>query len=108
MSRDPTHDGYVAVRSVRLEQRVDMLDHQLLQDELIHLQRDANSGAIDHPIGGSKDTADSFAGAIWNAILTNPATPVHAKSIAKAMQVVNGRNNNYKNPMFPAFGNFRK
>lgn len=108
LSLDRTPDGYVALRSVLLEQRVDMLDHQLLQDELIHLQRDANSGAIDHPIGGSKDTADSFAGAIWNAILTNPATPVPAKSIAKAMQVVNGRNNNYKNPMFPAFGNFRK
>lgn len=51
-SLDRTPDGYIALRSVLLEQRIDMLDVQLLQDEMVHLQRDANTGKIDHPVGG--------------------------------------------------------
>lgn len=52
LSLDRTPDGYAALRSVLLEQRVDMLDVKLLQDELIRLQRDGLTGKIDHPIGG--------------------------------------------------------
>ena len=52
ISLDRTPDGYIALRSVLLEQRVDMLDCKLLQDELIHLQRDSITGRVDHPVGG--------------------------------------------------------
>lgn len=52
LSLDRTPDGYLALRSVLLEKRINMLDHQLLQDELIHLQRDGNTGRVDHPMGG--------------------------------------------------------
>lgn len=52
LSLDRTPDGYIALRSVLLEQRIDLLDVQLLQDELVHLQRDAASGVPDHPLGG--------------------------------------------------------
>ena len=52
ISLDRTPDGYMALRSVFFEQRIDLLDCQLLQDELIHLQRDAISGKVDHPVGG--------------------------------------------------------
>ena len=89
ISLDRTPDGYMTLRSVLLEQRIDMLDCKRLQDELIHLQRDANSGKIDHPIGGAKDLADSFAGAVWNAILTNPPAPVATKTVIGAMKSVN-------------------
>ena len=89
LSLDRTPDGYMTLRSVLLEQRIDMLDSNKLQDELIHLQRDANTGKIDHPAGGSKDVADSFAGAVWNAILTNPSTPVPTKTVVNAMRAVN-------------------
>lgn len=251
ISLDRTPDGYVALRSVLLEQRIDMLDHQLLQNELIHLQRDANTGRVDHPLGGcfvpetkvkltdgrsvsmfdlakeqntkenfvytineatlkveikkilsahqtkivnelvevvlendqsifctndhkfmisdgsyrpahdlvdglplmsiegqersevkvkslmrvadtrlmydltiednpnflldsgvvvhnSKDVADGFAGAIWNAILTNPEIPVPVKSVAKAFQAVNSRSPYNSNKMPSMFGNYRK
>ncbi|WP_301003114.1 hypothetical protein [uncultured Duncaniella sp.] len=90
LSLDRTPDGYIALRSVLLEQRIDMLDHKLLQDELIHLQRDAFSGRIDHQLGGSKDAADGFAGSIWNATLSAPAVPVDAKAVANAVVAVNG------------------
>lgn len=253
LSLDRTSDGYVALRSVLLEKRINMLDHQLLQDELVHLQRDANTGRVDHPVGGcftgdtlvrlsdgsvktiyqiiydlekgplytysadvgtgriavkeiknafrtkvaesivqilldngkiirctkdhrfllqdgtyceaqhltissklmscdvddsilgpyhkirsinlvrkqipvydltiadihnfaldagvfvhnSKDTADGFAGAVWNAILTNPGVPVPTKSVAKAMQSINQKTSPYKG-YASVFGNYRK
>lgn len=52
ISLDRTPDGYMALRSVLLEHRIDMLNCSILQDELIHLQRDAGTGRIDHPVGG--------------------------------------------------------
>lgn len=52
LSLDRTPDGYIALRSMLIEQRVDMLNVQLLQDELVHLQRDGNTGKVDHPVGG--------------------------------------------------------
>lgn len=52
LSVDRTPDGYLAFRSLLFEHRIDLLDHKLLQDELIHLQRDALTNKIDHPVGG--------------------------------------------------------
>ena len=97
ISLDRTPDGYVALRSMLLEQRVDMLDVQLLQDELVHLQRDGNTGKVDHPVGGSKDVADSFAGSLWNASKQNPGVPIPTKSVVSAIAAVNGKRNNYGN-----------
>jgi hypothetical protein len=41
----------------------------LLKEELIGLERDNNSGKIDHSTSGinSKDSADAICGSIWNA-----------------------------------------
>lgn len=90
ISLDRTPDGYVALRSVLLEQRIDMLDVKLLQDELIHLQRDSITGKIDHLVGMSKDVSDSFAGAVWNASLNSDASvAVPVKSVANAIASVN-------------------
>ena len=52
ISLDRTPDGYLAFRSVLQEKRFDMLDCQLLQDELVHLQSDSVTGKVDHPSGG--------------------------------------------------------
>lgn len=90
ISLDRTPDGYLSLRSIILENRIDMLDVKLLQDELIHLQRDSISGKLDHPIGGSKDLGDSFAGSVWNCMLKNPAVPVEIKTVASAISSVNG------------------
>jgi len=64
-----------------------------------------DSGVVVH---NSKDVADGFAGAIWNAILTNPAIPVSVKSVAKAFQNVNTRSPYNQNKMPSVFGNYRK
>lgn len=52
VSLDRTPDGYVALKSVLMEERMDMLDHKLLQDELVQLQQDSISKKVDHPSGG--------------------------------------------------------
>ena len=89
LSVDRTPDGYTAFRDVLLDERMDLLDHKLLQDEMIKLQRDGLSGKIDHPIGFSKDAVDSLARATWNAILHNSGITVPPKSVAKAIAAVN-------------------
>lgn len=105
ISLDRTPDGYTALRSILLEERVDMVDCKLLQDELIHLQRDSVTGRIDHPVGGSKDVADSFAGSIWSAMLDNPGVRVPVKSVSSVISSVNGISStiNSKNNLGSAF-----
>ena len=89
LSVDRKPDGYNAFRDVLMDQRIDLLDIQLLQDELIKLQRDGLSLVPDHPIGSSKDMSDSLARATWNAILHNSGITVPRKSVAKAIAAVN-------------------
>ena len=116
ISLDRTPDGYMAFRSVLAEKRIDLLDIELLQNELIHLQRDSFSGKIDHPVGGSKDVSDSVAGAIWNAILQNPGVPVKGTTVASAIASVNQPRSSAKDKipsMFPGLNkststNFRR
>lgn len=90
LSLDRTPEGYTSLRAVLTEQRIDLLDVELLNNELIHLQRDSVSGRIDHPVGGSKDLSDTLAGSVWNAILTSPGVPVPANKVASAIAAVNG------------------
>jgi hypothetical protein len=60
---------YQYLRSTIYDERLEMYDSELLTEELIGLERDNNSGKIDHSAAGinSKDAADALCGAIWNA-----------------------------------------
>ncbi len=84
ISLDRTPDGYICLRSVLMEERVDMLHSNELETELILLQRDAFSGRVDHPIGGAKDASDCFAGSIWMASKYSPGIPLNRTNAAKA------------------------
>ena len=97
ISLDRTSDGYIALRSVIWEERIDMLDSKLLQDELIHLQYDSITSKVDHPIGGSKDVADSHAGWVWNALQHNPGFTIPTKTKVAAIKAVNSINNRQRN-----------
>lgn len=90
ISLDRTPDGYMALRSVLLEKRIRMLDIELLQTELINLQRDAVSGKIDHTISFTKDMSDGFAGAVWDAILYKQSM-IDPKMVASVFSSTNGR-----------------
>lgn len=60
---------YQYFRSTIYEERIEMYDSTQLTEELIGLERDNNSGKIDHSTSGinSKDAADAVCGALWNA-----------------------------------------
>ena len=107
LSLDRTPDGYMTFRSVLVEQRIRLLDVQLLQDELIHLQRDSITGKVDHMIGGSKDVSDGLAGAVWNALQENVNVQLPAGTVPKVLTQVNGRNtrmDSRRPSVFSAFG----
>lgn len=69
VSLDKTPQGYMALRSAMNDERIGLIQIDLLETELIQLQRDVQTGKLDHPLDGSKDMADSLAGALWNATL---------------------------------------
>ena len=60
---------YQYFRSTIYEERVECYHSTLLKEELIGLERDNNSGKIDHSPSSinSKDSADAVCGAMWNA-----------------------------------------
>lgn len=62
---------YQFFKNVIYEKRIEMYDSTLLTEEIIGLERNNNSGKVDHtPLGGginSKDQSDAVCGALWNA-----------------------------------------
>lgn len=69
ISLDKTPQGYLALRSTMNDKRIGLIQIELLETELVQLQRDVQTGKLDHPADGSKDMSDSLAGAVWNATL---------------------------------------
>lgn len=52
ISLDKTPQGYLALRSAMNDGRIGLIQIDLLETELIQLQRDVQTGRIDHPIDG--------------------------------------------------------
>jgi len=88
LSVDRTPEAYEVLRTLFLEERIELLNHQLLQDELVWLQRDA-SGHTDHLAGKSKDISDSVAGWVCNAVRYNQNVPIEGKKAVNAIAAVN-------------------
>lgn len=51
-SLDRTPEGYHILREAMVEDRIEMIKHNKIEEELIHLQRDTNTGKLDHPAAG--------------------------------------------------------
>lgn len=51
-SLDRTPEGYKILRDAMSENRINLIRHARLENELIHLQRDTNTGKLDHPPDG--------------------------------------------------------
>ena len=61
---------YTYLKNVIYEKRIQLYESELLTEELLGLERNGNTGKIDHPDGGrygSKDAADAVCGALFNA-----------------------------------------
>ena len=67
VNSDKVQEPYLAFKNIVNEQRIISPPNELLAEEISLLERDQNTGKIDHPPKGSKDTVDAVAGSIWNA-----------------------------------------
>ena len=58
---------YQYFRTAIYEKRLEIYDSRTLIDEITDLERNMNTGKIDHPDGGRKDVCDAVCGAIFHA-----------------------------------------
>ena len=58
---------YQYFRTAIYEKRLEIYDSRTLIDEITDLERNINTGKIDHPDGGRKDVCDAVCGAIFHA-----------------------------------------
>lgn len=89
ISVDASDEPYIGLRNILNDQRIELVKHQLQEDELVKLQRLNNR--IDHPPNGSKDCSDALCGSIWTLIEDAPANVPPPKSTASLIASVNGR-----------------
>lgn len=58
---------YQYLKNVIYEKRLKLYKDDLLYTELVQLEKNINTGKVDHPQNGSKDQADALCGAIYTA-----------------------------------------
>lgn len=58
---------YQFFKNVIYEQRVDMYESNTLIEEIVNLERNINTGKVDHPENFRKDVCDAFCGAMFTA-----------------------------------------
>ena len=58
---------YQYLKNTIYERRIKMYKCDLLHNELIQLEKNNNTGKVDHPLKGSKDQADAVCGATFTA-----------------------------------------
>ena len=62
-------EPYQYLRTTIYEKRLEIYSDKVLIQELTDLERNIDTGKIDHPNGGRKDISDAVCGAIYNASL---------------------------------------
>ncbi|MEE9300244.1 MAG: hypothetical protein V3V17_03855, partial [Alphaproteobacteria bacterium] len=67
LSVDTTPAPYETRLDCLYEERIAFVESATLRRELSQLERDAETGYVDHPPRGSKDVADAVAGAVFSA-----------------------------------------
>lgn len=58
---------YQYFKSTIYDKRLEIYDDKVLISEIIDLERNMDTGKVDHPDGGKKDVCDAVCGAIYNA-----------------------------------------
>lgn len=94
VSVDRTTDPYVGLKNLLYDQCLELVKHQVQENELVHLQRQGNK--IDHPLTnpdgtkGGKDCADALCGACWTLVTDHVQPTASSKSVASAIRALNG------------------
>lgn len=71
LSVDRTDEPYVSLRAMLFDRFLSMYDYPIFRNEMLYLERDLNTGKVDHPekfpdgSKGAKDCADAVCGALW-------------------------------------------
>ena len=60
-------EPYQFFKNVIYEQRVDMYRSKTMVEEIVNLERNLNTGKIDHPEGFRKDVTDAFCASLYTA-----------------------------------------
>lgn len=64
---DRVSKPYAYLKNTIYEQRIEMGHNSLLEQEIVNLERNVNTGKVDHPEKGSKDISDAVCGAVFKA-----------------------------------------
>lgn len=64
---DKINKPYQYFKNTIYEKRFEVYDHKVLKAEVTDLERNLDTGKVDHPDGGAKDVSDAVCGAIFNA-----------------------------------------
>jgi hypothetical protein len=97
ISVDKSEDPYISLRNLLQDQRIELIKHQIQEDELVHLQR--INGRIDHPPQSQsstvrsvgKDCSDALCGACYAHIKHQDAPKPPARSVANVISGVNSK-----------------
>ena len=88
ISVDRSMEPYISLMNLIIDQRIELVKCQLLEDELINLQRLSNK--FDHRPDKSKDISDSLCGSCWTLVTEQVTAHPPVKSIAATIAAVNG------------------
>lgn len=79
LSVDRTDAQYLNLINLMYEGRLESYKYKPAEEELFELIHFRGSRKVDHPVDGSKDVCDGWAGSVWNAItMTSEETPTAA------------------------------
>lgn len=74
-SVDTTPEPYLYLKQAIIDKRISFYNYPLLIQELSKLELDLDTNRIDHPLGGSKDSADAVAGMVFTLMKLKDAMP---------------------------------
>lgn len=102
VSVDRSDEPYIGLKNLLFDQCIELIKHQVQENELVHLQRTGNK--IDHPqvnpdgTKGGKDCSDALCGACWTLVTDHVQANAPAKSVASAIRAMNGPRSSYSGP----------
>lgn len=95
---------YEYIRTTFQEGRCKLYHNDLLYNELVQLEKNNNSGKVDHPPKGSKDQADALCGAVYTASsYAEQFAYDYGESLETLTDVNNDAVNNYKKQLMVDF-----
>lgn len=90
ISIEGSMDPYIGLRNMLVDQRIELVKHQLQEDELVAIQRSNNK--LTHPVdaeGGHGDCADALCGSAYSLIRQGITAAPPSRSVASIARAVN-------------------